>query len=134
MFSTNPYTRRRQQKTAVLFVVSGVLAAVGLVQALRAPIALPQTHLETAPDLASFGKIALAPSGIYQLELVGHQVRLRHFADQRLVAVQDVPSAQGVRFSSDGSKVLVHTLQLQGVKLQDAVISLDVRTGLQLSK
>jgi hypothetical protein len=134
MFSTNPYTRRRQQKTAALFVVSGVFAAVGLVQALRAPTALPQTRLETAPDLASFGKIALAPGSIYQVELVGHQVRLRDFADQRLVAVQDVPSAQGVRFSSDGSKVLVHTLQLQGVKLQDAVISLDVRTGLQLSK
>ena len=134
MFSSNPYTRSRQQKMTVLFALSGIVAALGIVQALRAPIMPPQMPSEATPDLASFGRIALAPGGRHQVELVGHQVRLRESATQSLVAVQDVPNAEGVRFSPDGSKVLVHTLQLQGRNLKDAVISLDVRAGLRLSK
>ena len=117
-----------------LFALSGIVAALGLVQALRAPAMPPQMPSEAAPDLASFGRIALSPSGMYQVELVGRQVRLRETATQSLVAVQDVPSAEGVRFSPDGRKVLVHTLQLQDTKLQDAVIALDVQTGMRLSK
>lgn len=133
IFSSNTYTRRRQQKAAAFFSISGVLAAVGLNQVLRAPIVPPQALAEATPDLASFGRIALAPSGEVQVELVGRQVRLREVATQRLMTVQEIPNAQAVRFSPDGSKVLVHTLYLQGIKLQDTVIAFDAR-GTWLSK
>jgi hypothetical protein len=119
MFSTNPYTRRRQQKTAALFVVSGVLAAVGLVQALRAQPALrhlPQlrhTTQRVTPNLASFGRVALSPDGTREVEFKGDTVYLRDRKTQLLIGMRTVGTAQGVRFSPDGKELLVHQLLIQ---------------------
>lgn len=137
MFSPNPYTRRRQQLTASLAAISGVAMVLLLLRGMPlsppAAGALP-TAPQARPDLASFGRVALAPGGEYQVELVGRQVRLREVATQSLMAVQEVPNAQALRFSPDGKEILVHVLRLQSTKLTDDIVRLDGLTGTRLSK
>ncbi len=138
MFSLNPYTRRRQQLATSLTTISGVAMVLLLLQGVSTPPpttdALPAMP-QASPDLASFGRVALAPGGARQVELIGTQVRLRERATQRLIAVQEVPNAQSLRFSPDGKEVWVRSLQLKAAvqgslpTLSDRIVSLSPTTG-----
>ena len=138
MFSPNPYTRRRQQKATVVFVASGVIAAVGISKALRTP--RPSATLtKQAFSVASFGAITVSPDQQWQAELRTDGtivIRQRHNLEPR--AIVTLANSKGIRFSPDSTALLVHTLQFlpqEGArvrklrKLEDHLLVLEPATG-----
>jgi hypothetical protein len=135
MFSTNLYTRRRQQKATALFVASGVIAAIGISKALRTP-SPSATLTKQAFSVDSFGTITVSPDQQWQAELRADStvvVRQRQNLEPRAIAT--VANSKGIRFSPDSTALLVHTLQLlpqkgaQVRKLEDHLLVLEPATG-----
>ena len=133
MFSPNPYTRRRQQAITAIAALSGIAAALLLVNLPQLPkrsVAPKQTIA-----LASFGQVALSPDGTRQIEFKAGQVVLRDRATQQPLAIFKDVNIKGVRFTPGGSEILLHTLQAQNTPgsalpvLADHVIVLDPITG-----
>jgi hypothetical protein len=137
MFSTNPYTRRRQQVVTGFASISGIVVVLCLASALRARPALPAAVTPTVTEVErdSFGRIALSPDGTRQAELSGGQVILRDRQTQRPLAIFTQNNVKGVRFTPGGSELLVHLLRKQSVPgselemVSDYVVVLDPLTG-----
>lgn len=133
MFSTNPFTRRRQQLATGLTVVSGITLALLVVSGLRLRVG-HRSDAITVPK-ASFGHVALSPDGTRQVEFKGNRVILRDHNTQQPIAVFDSNNIQGVRFTPGGSDVLIHVLQKSNqpgqelAQLTDQVVVLDPISG-----
>jgi hypothetical protein len=129
MFSQNPYTRRRQQKTAVLFVVSGVIAAVGITKILRAPAPASESPLMIEVTSTSW----MVRFTANNLIVVSSQDSKQQ---QALLAPLRNPKIEKITgLAVSGDEVIVHLRKISGTGplgyiVRDCTQTWDAKTGI----
>ncbi|WP_309711956.1 hypothetical protein [Armatimonas sp.] len=127
MFSPNPYTRRRQQKAAAVFVVSGVIAAVGISKALRVPAPESPLMIEV---ISTSWKVRFTANNLIVVssQRTGQQQAL-------LVPLRNPKIEKITGLAVSGNEVTVHLQKISGTGplgyiVRDCTQTWDARTGI----